>query len=111
MYFWFLINICVMYKEVVIPSIQNPVYQFPKEAYGKKVIVMFENEEKETVKSSKDVLKESDSNSAEFTLKKEDANDNRSFAEKHNEAVEFFKKHSIAYNNSEKWNREDLYDE
>jgi len=100
-----------MFKEVVIPSIQNPFYQFPKEAYGKKVIVMFENEEKETVKSSKDVLKESDSNSAEFTLKKEDANDNRTFEEIYNKAVAFIKNNGINSKDIPPYTRESLYDE
>lgn len=93
-----------MYKEVVIPSIQNPVYQFPKEAYGKKVIVMFENEEKEEENNT-------ETHSEEFIFKNDEANDNRSFEERYNKAVEFFKKNSINSKDIPPYRRESLYDE
>ncbi len=100
-----------MFKEVVVPSAQNPVYQFPKEAYGKKVVVSIEYEENEANQSSEALLNTSDSPVNEFPFNKVAANDNRSFDEKYQEAVAFFKAHSIEFDSNEKWSRDDLYDE
>lgn len=93
-----------MYKEVVMPSIQNPVYQFPQEAYGKRVIVMFENEEKEEKNNTESDLEE-------FIFKNEEANDNLSFEERYKKAVEFFKKNSINTKDIPPYTRKSLYNE
>ena len=64
-----------MYKEIFIPSEQQPVYKFPKEMYGKKVEIIIEDSIIINDKSIRDLLKDFTFNSGGYKFDRNEAND------------------------------------
>ncbi len=64
-----------MYREIIIPSEQRPVYQFPKEAYGKIVEIIIEDADIQEEKPINELLKEYTFNSGGYKFNREEAND------------------------------------
>jgi len=64
-----------MYREIVFPSEQQPIYKFPKEAYGKKVEIIVEEAFIEEDKPIKELLKDFTFSSGGYKFNREEAND------------------------------------
>ncbi len=63
-----------MYREIIFPSEQKPVYEFPKESYGKKVEIIIDDVVVKEEKSTKEILKEFTFNSGGFKFNRDEAN-------------------------------------
>ncbi len=64
-----------MYREIVFPSEQQPIYKFPKEAYGKKVEIIIEETFVEDGQPIKELLKDFTFKSGGYKFNREEAND------------------------------------
>ena len=64
-----------MYREIVFPSEQQPVYKFPKETYGKKVEIIIEDAFIGEDKPIKELLKEFTFSSSGYKFDRNEAND------------------------------------
>lgn len=63
-----------MYREIVFPSEQKPVYEFPKETYGKKVEIIIEDAFIGEDKPIKELLKEFTFSSDGYKFDRDEAN-------------------------------------
>ena len=64
-----------MYREIIFPSEQQPVYKFPKETYGKKVEIIIDDTFIGDDKPIKELLKDFTFKSDGYKFNREDAND------------------------------------
>ena len=64
-----------MYKEIIFPSEQLPIYKFPKETYGKKVEIIIDDAFVGDDKPIYELLKEFTFNSGGYQFNRDDAND------------------------------------
>ncbi len=64
-----------MYREIIFPSEQQPVYKFPKETYGKKVEIIVEDDFIGNDKPIKELLKDFTFNSGGYKFNRDEAND------------------------------------
>lgn len=63
-----------MYREIVFPREQKPVYEFPKETYGKKVEIILEDAFIGEDKSIQELLKEYTFSSGGYKFDRDEAN-------------------------------------
>lgn len=63
-----------MYREIVFPSEEKPVYEFPKETYGRKVEIIIEDDCSGDDKPIQELLKEFTFSSGGYKFDRDEAN-------------------------------------